>query len=195
MTKKPRLSKREELRLARRRRRLITNLILAGAGLLVVGGIVWFVLANRRPGEVAGERLMLDEGSAHIELGQTATYQNSPPSSGPHFGAATAPAGFSEEEIPPEYWVHNLEHGYVTFLYYCPEDCPDLKGRLRDLAGRLPNSKFGTIKAVVTSYASPLPGEVTALAWNRQLDLDTYDETLLTQFYERWVDRGPEDVP
>ncbi len=195
MAKKPRLSKREELRLARRRRQRLTNLILAGVGLLVVGGIVWFVLANRRPGEVSGERLMLDEGSAHIELGQTATYQNNPPSSGPHYGAATAPAGFSEEEIQPEYWVHSLEHGYIVFLYHCPEDCPDLKDRLRDLAGRLPNSKYGTIKVVVTSYASPLPGEVTALAWNRQLDLESYDETLLTQFYERWVDRGPEDVP
>jgi hypothetical protein len=25
--------------------------------------------------------------------------------------------------IPPEYWVHNLEHGYVVVLYNCPNGC------------------------------------------------------------------------
>ena len=195
LNKKQKLSKRQQLRAARRRRQLIQRAVLIGLAVLVIGGITYLVVSNRRPGTVAGERTVATEGQAHISPDQEPTYINNPPSSGPHVGSATAPSGFSSEEIPPKLWVHNLEHGYIVLVYHCPEDCPDLKEKLESLAGNLPPSKYDSIKVVVTSYASPLPGEVTALAWTKQLDLPAFDEELLTQFYERWVDRGPEDVP
>jgi len=195
LNKKQKLSKRQQLRAARRRRQLIQRAVLIGLAVLVIGGITYFVVTNRRPGAVTGEQSVPTEGRAHITPDQEVTYINNPPSSGPHVGSATAEPGFNAEEIFPKIWVHNLEHGYVVFLYHCPEDCPDLKQKLETLAGDLPPSKYGNIKVVVTSYASPLPGEVTALAWERQLDLPAFDEDMLTRFYERWVDRGPEDIP
>ena len=193
-TRSQKQSKREQVRIQHRRRQLLIRIGLIAAAVIVVGGIVGYVINNQRPAVVAGDRLIATEGQGHVATDQRVNYRNNPPSSGQHYGV-TAEWGYSASEIIPEVWLHNLEHGGIVFLYHCEADCPELKSSLETLAGQLPKSKYGSIKIVVTSYPDPLPGTITALAWTRQMDLETFDADALTNFYKRYVDRGPEDVP
>lgn len=190
-------SKRDELRAERERRQRIRRLLTFGIPGLIIAAIAGFLIykaaTNPRPGPVAGERSVPSEGQGHVPETERATYANNPPSSGQHYGN-TAGWGYNDVEVQPEYWLHNLEHGGVVFLYNCPTDCPELKDQLRTLAATIPPSKYGYPKLIVTSYASALPGEVVAVAWTRELDLARFDAKALTDFYRRYVDRGPEDV-
>src|SRR5262245_43548667 len=70
----------------------------------------------------SGERAVPDEGTQHLPVGTTATYLTNPPASGPHWsapGVAPVMAGLYQEAdgLRPEQWVHNLEHGYIVYLY------------------------------------------------------------------------------
>lgn len=60
----------------------------------------------------------------HIPEDQTPVYQVNPPSSGQHY-AVWARWQMYSEAVPRGYWVHNLEHGGVIFLYR-PDASQDL---------------------------------------------------------------------
>lgn len=67
----------------------------------------------------------------HVQPPATVNYMHDPPTSGCHYSLAGGGAGLSapiepgayNQVIPMEYWVHNLEHGYVVVLYNCPNGC------------------------------------------------------------------------
>ncbi len=67
----------------------------------------------------------------HVAPGTKITYLHNPPTSGCHYslgGATPAPLKpgiyvTSASTLTPEYWVHNLEHGYVVVTYNCPSGC------------------------------------------------------------------------
>lgn len=140
-----------------------------------------------------------NEGAAHLPVGEQVTYIANPPASGSHWsqlGIAPVAAGFYEEQLEEEQWVHNLEHGYVVVLYDCGEACTS--GLLKDLEAFFdnapPSPTFGNVKLVVTQYTG-LPYLVTAVAWDVQRHFDAFDEAALIDFYEMHVDMGPEAVP
>lgn len=140
-----------------------------------------------------------NEGAQHVPFGEQVTYESNPPASGPHWsqsGAAPVAAGLYESALEEEQWVHNLEHGYVVFLYDCRGPCqPALLDDLQELLNAAPPSEtFGNTKLVIAPY-SGLPFLFTAVAWDRQLHLDTLDQAALLDFYSRYVDQGPELVP
>jgi hypothetical protein len=135
-----------------------------------------------------------DEGASHIPLGAVGEYAHYPPSSGVHY-AQTVEWGFYEEEAPPEYYVHNLEHGGVVVLYNCAEDCEDMKVALKEFfAIAPPEDVFNAVKLVI-SPDDKIESPVVALAWGWQLDLQTVDVDALSDFYLRYVNQGPELVP
>jgi hypothetical protein len=190
----------------RERQRRIRMGAIAGVAVVVVGGLIWLAVAafgRQTPvaassGNVTATEVSVEyDGAAHIPVGQQATYPHYPPSSGPHWSQAPlAPVngGFYAQPLEPEQWIHNLEHGYVVVLYNCPEACPDTEEALRRFAQRVPNSTFGNQKIVVAP--DPLIEDpIVALAWTRELTLSGFDEERLTDFYKRWVDTGPEQVP
>ncbi len=149
--------------------------------------------------EAGVEIVIPNEGAAHVSVGQQVSYQTNPPASGPHWsqgGMAPAAAGFYETAVEEEQWVHNLEHGYVVLLYDCRGTCPStLLNDLQDFFDSAPPSDvFGTTKMVVAAYDG-LPFLLTAVAWDRQLHLETLDEATLLDFYDRHVDQGPELSP
>jgi hypothetical protein len=174
---------------------------------VVVGGLVWLLVSRLGTtttaaadfaGDVTATEVSVEyAGAEHIAVGSPGTYAHDPPSSGQHWsqgGLAPTTAGFYSEPVRPEQWLHNLEHGYVVVLYNCAEGCPETEAALRDLANSVPNSRFGNQKIVIAP--DPLIGSpIVALAWTRQLDLSGYDEARLLEFYKRWVDTGPEQVP
>lgn len=142
----------------------------------------------------SGEFSVPDEGVFHIEFGTTGTYEHYPPSSGEHYGRILE-WGFYEEDVPPEFWVHSLEHGGVVILYNCNEDCTAVEDALWELLDTAPaEDQFNEVK-ILTSPNSQIESPVVALAWGYQLDLDSVEYDILLDFYNRHVNQGPELAP
>jgi len=61
----------------------------------------------------------------HVDPGTKVTYEHNPPTSGCHYNLdkagksqfAPIKPGVYTQSVDPEYWVHNLEHGYVVVVY------------------------------------------------------------------------------
>ncbi len=134
-----------------------------------------------------------DEGRDHVATGAAITYQHQPPASGPHYPDVIQ-YGLYETNVPEGYWVHILEQGGIVLLYKCQGDCGPLKKQIGDLLDTVPLSKHNTVKLVIVPYPN-MPHLITAVAWDVQMPLDQFDAKLLTGFYARHVDHGPEDVP
>jgi hypothetical protein len=69
----------------------------------------------------------------HIPEDQTPTYANNPPVSGMHYPVWARWQKYTDV-IPRGYWVHNLEHGGVVFLYRpdAPQSIKDALERVYD---------------------------------------------------------------
>lgn len=152
------------------------------------------------PPPVGVEIAIPNEGAAHVPAGTQVAYAARPPASGPHWSSRNPPApvqpGFYDKTLEEEQWVHNLEHGYVVILYDCRSLCDDaFLDDLRQLAASLaPSEIYGYAKVVIAPYDG-LPYLLTCVAWDVQLHLDTLDDVSIRDFYERHLDRGPEDAP
>jgi hypothetical protein len=67
----------------------------------------------------------------HVAPPARITYEHNPPTSGCHYSLGTGVAPIKPGVyLPPtasaqtaEYWVHNLEHGYIAVTYNCPSGC------------------------------------------------------------------------
>ncbi len=138
-------------------------------------------------------RRMPDEGQQHVPAGTLVTYGHYPPTSGPHW-PTPAPWGEYEQEIPPELWVHNLEHGGVLILYRCDTPCPELVQQLREVYATFPKSKYGHVKLLIAPNRK-LNARLAILAWTWIDELEAFDRERLLRFYQAHADRGPEDVP
>lgn len=199
--KKPRQSKREQLRAERRRRSTVWNVILLGGGVVVIAIVIWNMMANARPGPLPGEQAIASEGQGHVSstAGVELTFLHYPPSSGTHYGDQVAAWGFYPEPVPEGTFVHNLEHGGVVFLYKCDTPCADLEQQFADFYESAPPApSFTTRKVLITPYnpADPakMPAPIVALAWEHQLNLQQFDADLMLKWYKRFVNRGPEVV-
>ncbi len=193
----PRVSKREQLRNQRKRRSLTWNVIVLGTLVVFAVAIAGFFISIQRPGVIAGEQVIADEGAAVYPAGQALIYQHYPPSSGQRY-ADGARWGFAEAPVAEGNYVTNLYRGGVVFLYQCPEACEALEAQFKDLlAGATPETTYNTVKIVVTraSAEHPLPTQIVALAWGHELDLATFDKGLLLTWYKRFVNQGPGNAP
>ena len=125
-----------------------------------------------------------NEGWAHVPEGSAVSYQSNPPASGPHYPVWLR---YREYTAPMArgYWVHNLEHGAVVFLYNCPSGCPNEVARLRSLVAAC------GVFAVLTPY-DRLPGRFAAVSWGHRLVSDCLDIEAMRAFYDANVDNGSE---
>jgi hypothetical protein len=114
-------------------------------------------------------------------------YPQSPPSGGDHSACWTT-WGVHTEEVAPEHWVHNLEHGGVVFLWNCPEGCDEDVATLTTFVEGLPEGR-----AVMTSYPD-MDVEIAAIAWEHRLLLGCLDTDALQTFFDEHVGHGPEDL-
>jgi hypothetical protein len=192
----PRTTKRQQVRQERRRRAITWNLILIGTAAVFLLLIAWYVLANQRPGPLPGEQTIADEGAAVYPAGQALTHAAIPPSSGQRYEAA-APWGLASTAVDPGNYLTNLYNGGVVYLYECAAPpCADLIEQFQTLLDKAPpESRFNTVKIVVSPYDGDLPAPIVALAWNHQLNVDQFDEGLLLRWYRRFVDNGPDNQP
>lgn len=136
-----------------------------------------------------GDNCIENERESHVPQGTTVEYRSNPPASGPHYsGAGIAPIqpGFYADPIPPEVWVHNLEHGNIVILFDCPGDCP--QSLLLDLQSFFTMVQHQT---VITRYPG-LSTPIMAVAWDVQRSFDAFDAEALRAFHDRRVGQAPE---
>lgn len=154
--------------------------------LVVVG--VWRVIAYSKKAQTNKPGVEIpDQGANHIQPGQEQgfVYNSNPPTSGPHF-PTWAPWGAHEEILADQLLIHNLEHGGVWIAYKNPEN-KDLAEKLKTIV-----SDF-SVKVVLT----PRPqndSEIAVAAWDRILELETFDEKQIREFIKAFINKGPEQT-
>jgi hypothetical protein len=137
----------------------------------------------------------------HVDPPTKIQYDHDPPTSGCHYNlAAPNPApiqpGVYGQEIAAEYWVHNLEHGYVAVLYNCPQGCPDdvqkliawRKGLGPDPAG---NGQIPYAKVIVLPWHT-MSVKFAAVSWDWYQGFDSLDISKIQAFYDNHVGHSPE---
>lgn len=132
--------------------------------------VVWSV-TRPRPGEPAA-----GQGNQHLTSidEEHVGYNTSPPTSGPHLNQK-APWGVSEEQIPDELQVHNLEDGGVI-IHYDPAKVDDAtKTNLINVVNHY------TDKVILEPYAD-LETPIVLTAWTRIATLEAFDENAITSF-------------
>lgn len=118
-----------------------------------------------------------DEGNPHITAGQRASYNTTPPTSGPHYDTP-ASWGIHAQQVEDEVIVHNLEHGGIV-VFYNNLSSDDLS-KLTTLVKQLSNGQYR--KMILEPYAQLTDAKVALSAWTWQLKLVGYDETQIVKF-------------
>ncbi len=113
-------------------------------------------------------------------------YVDLPPAGGDH-DRCWAVWGVYDEPLPPRHWVHNMEHGGVVAVYDCPQGCEDDVASLEEWVLSLGNS------AILTPLAG-FGARFGVVAWGRRLTMDCLDLDAMRDFYDRFVDQGPEST-
>jgi len=139
----------------------------------------------------------------HVPQGTRITYSHTPPTSGCHYnlGAGIAPISpgiygpDQAAKLTPEYWVHNLEHGYVVVSYNCPSACATdlqtLSAWYRTLApdagGGVPYAKF----IAVPDPAQKERWDIESWDWFEAIG-STLDLNRVKAFYANHTNQAPE---
>lgn len=182
----------------RRRARRNRSLTLLAVAVVAAAGIGWLVWNSLRPAAVSGPAQpgvpsgpqvikVADQGRAHVRPGEPhPTYNSNPPTSGWHF-AATAPWGFHNTDLPDELIIHNLEHGGIWITY---KDAADeaVVDALVALA-----REYRT--KVIVTHRPANDSRIAVAAWGRLMELDEFDRRAITDFIDRFKNKGPEFVP
>ena len=133
-----------------------------------------------------------NEGWSHVTEGSAITYRSNPPASGSHYPVWLRYGEYTTA-VPRGYWVHNLEHGAVVFLYR-PDAPAGTVSALRDVFRGLPNDpQCGHPRALM--LVDPLmPRAVAVVAADWLLDGDTVDAQRIRDFVTQHRNRAPENV-
>lgn len=165
------------------RDRMISKLILGGLAAILVGGVVWGIVAavrdqqlNQRPD---GVETFSYVGGQHTT--DTVDYAESPPVGGPH-DAVWQACAFYDAPIRNENAVHSLEHG-VVWITYRPDLPEDQIDELRDKAD-------GDSYMLVSPYEG-LESPIVLTAWNNQLAVESVDDDRVDKFI-RYFRQGPQ---
>gem|GEM_PF-2155879 len=132
--------------------------------------------------------------AAHVAEETPITYADTPPLAGDHRGQWGKWGEY--DYMPPQRYLHNLEHGGVAILYDpCLDDAS--KETLRAWVRAKEPDTTGAFRWVMTPYAG-LPAKVGIIAWQHGLFVDCWAESdlnaaeaFLTDHYRK----ASEDVP
>lgn len=194
----------EAQRRAARRRRLqrLWSLVILAA---VIAGIVFVVNLTKKDekaAEAAVNKLATaakcdplekptNEGATHINQPERAQYGSQPPTSGPHYnagGLGPIPTGVSVNEVQPEGFVHNLEHGHTVLLH--KPDAPEAARKVLDELADADN------RFVVSAPYSQMEDPIAILAWDRRITCDgTGTPDSIRKLVEAFKDEFPGAAP
>jgi hypothetical protein len=138
---------------------------------------------------------------AHVPIGTMVDWNSNPPSSGPHYPIWAAFQAYTSA-VPRGYYVHDLEHGAIVFLYNCGSaGCPAVVSTLQAASDSLPDDPLCAqqggpgvrVRTVITP--DPLiPTRVAAVAWGWVYLADCADLPTLEQFAKAHYGQGREDL-
>jgi uncharacterized protein DUF3105 len=133
-----------------------------------------------------------NEGWTHVSEGSPITYRHNPPASGNHYPVW---ARYEEHAVPVArgYWVHNLEHGGIVFLYK-PGTPAATVDALRAAYRALPNDPACGHKRALLAADPDLPGETAVVAADFVLQSGCTDGGAIRTFVNTHIGRGPEQV-
>ena len=133
-----------------------------------------------------------NEGWAHVPEGTSITYANNPPASGPHYPVWLR---YQEYATPMArgYWVHNLEHGAVVFLYR-PDAPGNVIAEMTSAFRSLPaDPACGHARALLTPDPL-LPWSAAVVAADFVLRAENTSNQVIHEFSLARRGRGPEQV-
>lgn len=126
-------------------------------------------------------------GANHVE--GPIDYPDPPPAGGDH-SACWATWGVHTDTVPPERWVHNLEHGGVVYLYGCAADgCGSDAAALAEISAFVGAHPL----ALITPYTG-MTKRFAVVSWGHRLVSDCIDARAATAFYSAHVNWGPESI-
>lgn len=127
-----------------------------------------------------------DAGRDHIPADRSVAYATVPPTSGPHYDRWIQP-GVHDEIQPRELLVHSLEHGnIVIYLDKGRTDVPEeLVGWARKFTGQW--------DGVIITRLPDIGDKVILTAWERNLELASFNAAAAAAFIDAYRGRGPEN--
>ena len=129
------------------------------------------------------------DGAGHYNNPIGLCYDESPPSSGPHRSMWGRWGEY--EYMPPQRYIHNLEHGGIAILYHpCVEK--EIVDSLRTLACSRPDDDGGEFRWVLTPYVD-LPSNIAVVAWEWTYLNDCFDAVTINEFIDEHYRNAPED--
>ena len=142
-----------------------------------------------------------DMGQGHVATGTQVKYTYCPPASGKHYNASgvgpVTPRVYGpNDQINPEGWIHNLEHGALVVLYRGDSEgaTPEGQAALRAFYDRYPPSPVcgfqpGTSVGPVFARFDDMDTPYAALVWGRVLPLDSLDEEAILALDQTYGER------
>ena len=133
-----------------------------------------------------------NEGWIHVAEGSAVTYRANPPASGPHY-----PVWARYQEHPTAvarpYWVHNLEHGAIVFLYR-PDAPAAVVAALRGVFQLLPNDPACGHRRALMTPDPALPRATAVVAADFVVVADCVNADVTRSFALSRRGLGPEQV-
>jgi Protein of unknown function (DUF3105) len=135
----------------------------------------------------------------HVATGTEVMYSSNPPSSGSHYPVWAA---FRVYDMPVDrrYYVHNMEHGGVVFLYKCAlvsgAGCPEVVRGLQSAIDAMKADEKCTAPLRVRAVLTPDPlldTPVAIAAWGATYTAKCVDPPSIAKFVSEHYARGPED--
>jgi len=133
-----------------------------------------------------------NEGWSHVAEGSVVSYRANPPASGPHYPVW---ARYQEHAVAVArpYWVHNLEHGAIVFLYR-PDAPPATVSALRAVFKSLPNDPACGHRRALLTPDPLLPRATAVVAADFVVAADCVNAGIIRDFAIGRRGRGPEQV-
>jgi hypothetical protein len=135
-----------------------------------------------------------DMGAGHVGNGTFVTYTYCPPASGRHFnssgtGPITPRLYGPTDNVIPQGWIHNLEHGALVLLYRPdgPGGTPEGQAALREFWNSYPPSPVcgwqpGAVVGPVFAPFEQMAWPFAAMVWGRVLPLQDLDTEAILEF-------------
>ena len=78
------------------------------------------------------------------------------------------------EPLPPELFIHNMEHGGIILHYNCPDGCPDEFDRMSEIVSLTDETILMPNPEMESRFA--------LTAWNWLMTMEVYDDSLAREF-------------
>lgn len=171
----------------------MSNKLFIGIIALLAAGVIGSIVISQSNSAPPQNRLgqeQPDFGREHLQPGQSAKYDSDFPTSGTH-SPQPADWGAYKQEIPNENLIHSMEHGGIVITYRPDLDAATVSKIERLFTRPFSNPDFAPTKVVIVPY-SKNDKPIVMRSWRRILNLDSFNEKTMMDYYLGNVNKSPE---